>query len=76
MSNKRPLLPGDSEIDEIYKIFRLFGTPTEKTWPGVTSLPDWNPKFPTWPTLELANFLPYLSEEGIDLVKVNLSSFT
>ena len=27
-----PLWPGDSEIDEIFKIFRTLGTPTEETW--------------------------------------------
>ncbi len=37
--NRRPLFPGDSEIDEIFRIFRTFGTPDEATWPGVTSLP-------------------------------------
>jgi serine/threonine protein kinase len=70
MSNKRPLFPGDSEIDEIYKIFRLLGTPTEKTWPGVTDLPDWNPRFPSWDPREIAQYLPRLPEQGIDLVKV------
>ena len=35
------MLPGDSEIDELFRIFRLFATPTEATWPGVTALPDY-----------------------------------
>jgi serine/threonine protein kinase len=70
MSNKRPLFPGDSEIDEIYKIFRMFGTPNDKTWPGVTNLPDWNNRFPIWNARELGNYLPRLPEEGVDLVKV------
>ena len=48
MVTKRPLFPGDSEIDEIYKIFRQLGTPNEDVWPGVTQLPDWNPAFPKW----------------------------
>jgi serine/threonine protein kinase len=29
-----PLFPGDSQIDELYRIFQLLGTPTEETWPG------------------------------------------
>jgi hypothetical protein len=28
------LFPGDSQIDELYRIFQLLGTPTEETWPG------------------------------------------
>jgi len=28
-----PLFPGDSEIDQIFKIFKMCGTPTENAWP-------------------------------------------
>lgn len=41
MVKKTPLFPGDSEIDELFRIFRIFGTPTEATWPGVSALPDY-----------------------------------
>ena len=36
------------EIDEIFKIFRTLGTPTEETWPGVHELPDFKDSFPQW----------------------------
>jgi hypothetical protein len=36
------------EIDEIFKIFRTLGTPTEETWPGVHDLPDFKDSFPKW----------------------------
>jgi len=48
MVTKRPLFPGDSEVDQLYKIFRQLGTPDETVWPGVKSLPDWNSAFPVW----------------------------
>jgi cyclin-dependent kinase 1 len=48
MVMKRPLFPGDSEIDQLYKMFRQLGTPDESVWPGATSLPDWNASFPKW----------------------------
>ncbi|KAJ6160942.1 hypothetical protein N7470_004338 [Penicillium chermesinum] len=35
MCTRKPLFPGDSEIDEIFKIFRILGTPDEETWPGL-----------------------------------------
>lgn len=38
MMFKRPLFPGDSEIDQLYKIFLLLGTPIEDSWPGVYNL--------------------------------------
>ena len=31
---------GDSEIDQLFRIFRVLRTPTEDLWPGVTQLPD------------------------------------
>ncbi|TPP66790.1 Cell division control protein A [Fasciola gigantica] len=40
------LFPGDSEIDELFLVFRTFGTPTERQWPGVTKFPDYNEQFP------------------------------
>ncbi|XP_050090418.1 cyclin-dependent kinase 2 [Anopheles aquasalis] len=48
MLMKRPLFPGDSEIDQLYKIFRQLGTPTEQTWPGVSHLADYKKSFPQW----------------------------
>uniref|UniRef100_A0A453N3D9 Protein kinase domain-containing protein n=1 Tax=Aegilops tauschii subsp. strangulata TaxID=200361 RepID=A0A453N3D9_AEGTS len=53
MVNQKPLFPGDSEIDELFKIFRIMGTPNEETWPGVSSLPDYKSAFPKWPSVEL-----------------------
>jgi len=43
-----PLFQGDSEIGQLYQIFKVLGTPDEKSWPGVASLPDWQPIFPKW----------------------------
>lgn len=43
-----PLFQGDSEIGQLYQIFNLLGTPDEMSWPGVASLPDWQPIFPKW----------------------------
>ena len=40
LANKKPLLPGDSEYDQLMKTFQIFGTPNETVWPGVSELPD------------------------------------
>lgn len=45
---KRPLFPGDSEIDQLYRIFRTMSTPDEDNWPGVSQLPDYKRTFPRW----------------------------
>lgn len=34
------------EIDELYKIFQVLGTPSEATWPGVSQLPDYKASRP------------------------------
>jgi serine/threonine protein kinase len=69
MVTKRPLFPGDCEIDEVYKIFRLLGTPNEEQWPGCTALQDWNPAFPQWPRLSLRTVAPTLDEVGLNLLE-------
>ncbi|KAM1018607.1 hypothetical protein ACFX13_040830 [Malus domestica] len=68
MVNQRPLFPGDSEIDELFKIFRITGTPTEDTWPGVNSLPDFRSSFPKWGAKDLASVVPNLDSAGVDLL--------
>ncbi|KAF3903189.1 hypothetical protein ABW20_dc0100677 [Dactylellina cionopaga] len=69
MITRRPLFPGDSEIDEIFKIFRILGTPNEESWAGVTSLPDYKPTFPQWVGGELPKSVPNLDESETDLLE-------
>ncbi|XP_030472396.1 cell division control protein 2 homolog [Syzygium oleosum] len=68
MVNRRPLFPGDSEIDELFKIFRIMGTPNEDSWPGVTSLPDFKSTFPKWAPQDLKTVTPNLDPAGVDLL--------
>jgi cyclin-dependent kinase len=42
MVNGKPLFTGVSENDQLKKIFRVRGTPNEKNYPDLKSLPDWN----------------------------------
>lgn len=46
MITRKPLFPADSEIEMLFKIFNLLGTPDEEVWPGVTHLPNYKPTFP------------------------------
>ena len=71
MVTKRALLNGDSEIDEIFKIFELFGTPTEETWPGVTSIRDWNAHWPIFSKKSLSRVVLNFCDSGIDLLEVS-----
>jgi len=68
MASHSPLFPGDSEIDQLFQIFRLLGTPSEQTWPGVSSFRDYKPTFPQWSSQSLPKALPDLDTQGIDLL--------
>jgi cell division cycle 2-like len=37
--NKEPLAPGRGEIDQLGKIFKILGTPSESIWKGFSELP-------------------------------------
>lgn len=66
MLTKRPLFPGDSEIDQIFKIFRMKGTPNNTVWPNVTQLPDFKSVFPAWPQRSIASVLNLEARIGVD----------
>ena len=68
MAKGSPLFPGDSEIDQLFRIFRTKGTPTEQVWPGVSQLPDMKDKFPKWSPQNLARIVTQLDNNGIDLL--------
>ncbi|KAJ7901172.1 Pkinase-domain-containing protein [Mycena olivaceomarginata] len=68
-----PLFPGDSEIDQIFRIFRIMGTPNETTWPGLEALPDYKTSFPQWSPQDLARVVPTLDKDGLDILNMMLT---
>ncbi|CAG5126538.1 unnamed protein product, partial [Candidula unifasciata] len=66
----KALWPGKSEIDQINKIFKDLGTPTEKIWPGVSELPGMKKvQFNENPYNVVKNrFGTYLTDLGFDLL--------
>lgn len=66
----RPLFPGSDVDDQLKRIFKMLGTPTEETWPDFTTLPDYKP-FPLYhPAQGLAQVTPKLNSRGRDLLQV------
>lgn len=63
MGSCRPLFPGDSEIDELFKIFRVRGTPNEASWAGVSKLPNFKSEFPKWHPQRLEKTVPELGSD-------------
>jgi serine/threonine protein kinase len=65
---RKPLFPGDSEIDQLFRIFRCLGTPTEDLWPGCTQLPNFQECFPKWTPKRMREEVPNIEEGGADLL--------
>lgn len=68
MYTGRPLFPGTTNEDQLQKIFRLMGTPSERTWPGISQLPEYKTNFPSYATQSLAILLPQVDQMGLDLL--------
>ncbi|KAF4984381.1 hypothetical protein FZEAL_425 [Fusarium zealandicum] len=69
MFTGRPLFPGTTNEDQIVRIFRIMGTPTERSWPGITQFPEYKPTFQMYATQDLRNILPAIDPTGIDLLQ-------
>jgi len=75
MATGSALFPGDSEIDTIFKIFRLLGTPNDDVWPGVTQLRNFTSEFPQWQDTHLESVKSTgvaLGQLGVDLIRACL----
>ena len=60
------MFQGDSEIDQLYRIFRQFGTPDESVWRNIHQLPDFKDSFPKWDRQPLPNRI-YSDPDAINL---------
>ena len=61
---KRALFNGDSEIDEIFKIFHVLGKPTLETAPTLVKLEEFNDLWPNWKRKSLKS---HFLESGFDV---------
>ncbi|XP_076714021.1 serine/threonine-protein kinase MAK isoform X6 [Callospermophilus lateralis] len=65
----RPLFPGTSEIDEIFKICQVLGTPKKSDWPeGYQLASSMNFRFPQCVPMNLKTLIPNASNEAIQLM--------
>ncbi|KAK9309177.1 hypothetical protein QLX08_001126 [Tetragonisca angustula] len=66
----RPLFPGKSEIDEIFKICSVIGTPEKDDWPeGYQLAAAMNFKFPNFSRTSLNVLIPNASQEAVILME-------
>ncbi|KAG7220915.1 hypothetical protein INR49_017765 [Caranx melampygus] len=66
----RPLFPGNSEVDEIFKICQVLGTLTKSDWPeGYNLAVSMNFRFPKCVPTSLKSLIPNASNDAIALMK-------
>ncbi|XP_012574599.1 cyclin-dependent kinase F-4 [Cicer arietinum] len=66
----RPLFPGASEADEIFKICGVIGTPTTESWAdGLKLARDINYHFPQLAGVNLSALIPSASDSAISLIQ-------
>ncbi|XP_045132290.1 serine/threonine-protein kinase dyf-5-like isoform X1 [Portunus trituberculatus] len=65
----RPLFPGSSEIDQIFKICSVIGTPDKRDWPeGYSLAQQMNFKFPQFASTPLSTLISNASQDAIHLM--------
>lgn len=71
---RTPYLPGADDVDQLIITFKALGTPTEQSWPGMTSLPGFKrlqpkiEKFPAPRRADLQNLFLAASDNALDLL--------
>ncbi|KAL0407985.1 UNVERIFIED_CONTAM: Cyclin-dependent kinase F-4 [Sesamum radiatum] len=71
----RPLFPGSSEADEIYKICCVIGSPTQSEWPeGLELASAINFQFPQVAAVDLSMLVPGVTADAISLIAVSTLS--
>ncbi|XP_053324099.1 serine/threonine-protein kinase MAK isoform X2 [Spea bombifrons] len=66
----RPLFPGTSEVDEIFKICQVLGTPKKNDWPdGYQLATSMNFRFPQCVPINLKTLIPNASDEALTLMR-------
>uniref|UniRef100_H3CJL9 non-specific serine/threonine protein kinase n=1 Tax=Tetraodon nigroviridis TaxID=99883 RepID=H3CJL9_TETNG len=66
----RPLFPGNSEVDEIFKICQVLGTVKKNDWPeGYQLASAMNFRFPQCVPTHLKTLIPHASNEAIALMR-------
>ena len=69
-----PLFPGNNDIDQMFRVFQIMGSPEPQTWPGVDTLPDYaKVSFPNLLPLDMhAMLMPHAHPQDVEFLKTLL----
>ncbi|XP_031430046.1 cyclin-dependent kinase 16-like isoform X3 [Clupea harengus] len=69
MVTGRPLFPGSTVEDELHLIFRILGTPSDLSWPGIRGSEEFKKyNFPRYHQEPLVSHAPRIDSDGHDLL--------
>jgi serine/threonine protein kinase len=71
LAMKDALFKGQNEMQQLMEIFRILGTPTEETWPGISQTNVFKQyKWPMMPKMNLRDFIgsELVDDLGLDLL--------
>ena len=69
-----PIFPGESEIDQLFKLWKVLGTPSYMSWPeGYMLAENRGIEFPMYEKQDLRDILRYASEEAVELIEMMLN---
>ncbi|CAG0891590.1 unnamed protein product [Darwinula stevensoni] len=66
---RKPLFPGQSEADQLSKIFSVIGKPREEDWPRDVSLPWSSFPTPVSPPTPVSELVPEIDPQGLTLLQ-------
>ena len=69
MCTGKPLFPGTANEDQLIKIFRLMGTPNERTWPGISQYTNYKNNWQIFVPQDLRLIVPNLDSMGLNYCK-------
>ncbi|OWF54710.1 cyclin-dependent kinase 7-like [Mizuhopecten yessoensis] len=62
-----PFLPGETDLDQLSRIFQTLGTPSDSDWPNMTDLPDYV-QFKEFPGTPLREIFIAASDDLLELL--------
>jgi serine/threonine protein kinase len=65
---RKPLFPGQYEVDQLGQIFSILGTPSEADWPEDSAV--MRNSFSSCKSRDLSNLIPEMDTEAKDLLQV------
>ncbi len=68
MYTGRPLFPGTTNEDQLVRIFRIMGTPSELSWPGISQFSEYKQNLQVYTTQDLKAILPMMDNYALDLL--------